>query len=835
MDRVFLVSGLPGSGRSHLLAAWAAAERARGRRVTTSPSEASADSVLIFDDADRAAPAERDALRALVERGEPVRAVLALSSWPGGAAAEWAAMLRPAGVVERCVPRVPDAELRGLASDLGGDAVEVDDVSGAGGHPGLVAAVAHVAAREGLTRLSDVPASGRVREGDVPLLAALDRETSDVLYVAALCGDAVEVRRTAHGLGLTPAETLRALVAAERAGILEPGAESWRFGHAWLADILIAGRTAAEARSRHSLIAEGLLAEGGDPLAITHHLLASDDRSTSAVSWLIEEATQRISEDPLSAVQILETLMATAPPRFALREQARRVLARALAAAGRAPDVERLVESALADGGGKSESIPLLIHLSEALLLGDDVRKSVDVLAAAATASGAAHEHDRLMAVRSFHRVLAGELQAGESEAEEARRRGQASGDDVGESIALSALAHVAYYRGDIRTATRLADEAVRHADRGDSDEARRRSRYELGMFLIHADEPDRAAAVFERERERSDGNSASWHLPLPHVGLGLLAFHRGRWDEATARLSDALRFGEQVSTRWESWAARAHLAAMAIDRGRLDEARVHLDAIELEDANTPHHSLDAVLWARALMADALGQPREAFDLLRRATDLIVDYGVVSRLRWLAPDLVRIARRLDRTRECRDVLPLLDEVASRAQAPYITAAALRTRALHEGDSVLAIRAVEVLRDAYRPVELAATAVDAARLCTETRADAASAAELFREARMIYHDVGAAGRVAALRDEMRAHGFFTLQDRKVRVADGPASLTPAERRVADLVGRGMSNPAIAQTLSISPRTVETHVAHIFTKLGIKSRVELAVRAAGGLVS
>nr|WP_281363970.1 helix-turn-helix transcriptional regulator [Microbacterium immunditiarum] len=83
--------------------------------------------------------------------------------------------------------------------------------------------------------------------------------------------------------------------------------------------------------------------------------------------------------------------------------------------------------------------------------------------------------------------------------------------------------------------------------------------------------------------------------------------------------------------------------------------------------------------------------------------------------------------------------------------------------------------------------------------------------------------------------MRAHGFFTLQDRKVRVADGPASLTPAERRVADLVGRGMSNPAIAQTLSISPRTVETHVAHIFTKLGIKSRVELAVRAAGGLVS
>ena len=53
------------------------------------------------------------------------------------------------------------------------------------------------------------------------------------------------------------------------------------------------------------------------------------------------------------------------------------------------------------------------------------------------------------------------------------------------------------------------------------------------------------------------------------------------------------------------------------------------------------------------------------------------------------------------------------------------------------------------------------------------------------------------------------------------------LTLAERRVAALVAEGDSNPAIAQTLGISRHTVESHLKHIFVKLGIRSRVQLAV--------
>jgi DNA-binding CsgD family transcriptional regulator len=52
------------------------------------------------------------------------------------------------------------------------------------------------------------------------------------------------------------------------------------------------------------------------------------------------------------------------------------------------------------------------------------------------------------------------------------------------------------------------------------------------------------------------------------------------------------------------------------------------------------------------------------------------------------------------------------------------------------------------------------------------------------------------------------------------------LTPAESRVATLVGSGLSGPQAAQVLGVSPTTVKTHLARCFEKLGVRSQVELA---------
>jgi predicted ATPase/DNA-binding CsgD family transcriptional regulator len=63
----------------------------------------------------------------------------------------------------------------------------------------------------------------------------------------------------------------------------------------------------------------------------------------------------------------------------------------------------------------------------------------------------------------------------------------------------------------------------------------------------------------------------------------------------------------------------------------------------------------------------------------------------------------------------------------------------------------------------------------------------------------------------------------------RPAGGWESLTPTERQVIELVSEGLTNPQVAERMFISRATVKVHLAHIFQKLDVRSRSELAARA------
>ena len=93
----------------------------------------------------------------------------------------------------------------------------------------------------------------------------------------------------------------------------------------------------------------------------------------------------------------------------------------------------------------------------------------------------------------------------------------------------------------------------------------------------------------------------------------------------------------------------------------------------------------------------------------------------------------------------------------------------------------------------------------------------------REALDLARRCGAAGLARRAFDELTATG------EKVRryTPIGVESLTPSQRRVAELAASGMTNRQIAQTLFLTVKTIETHLAAAYDKLGIRSRQQLPV--------
>jgi len=96
---------------------------------------------------------------------------------------------------------------------------------------------------------------------------------------------------------------------------------------------------------------------------------------------------------------------------------------------------------------------------------------------------------------------------------------------------------------------------------------------------------------------------------------------------------------------------------------------------------------------------------------------------------------------------------------------------------------------------------------------------------FAEAMELAESTGAEPLAARASEELR-----TVGGRRRRRDENPDALSPAEERVASLAGEGWSDREIAERLNISTHTVETHLQHIYRKLGIKSRRDLMRRAA-----
>jgi DNA-binding CsgD family transcriptional regulator len=152
-------------------------------------------------------------------------------------------------------------------------------------------------------------------------------------------------------------------------------------------------------------------------------------------------------------------------------------------------------------------------------------------------------------------------------------------------------------------------------------------------------------------------------------------------------------------------------------------------------------------------------------------------------------------------------------------------------------------------DIFECLAVVAAELDRHREAARLFGAAAGIRQRMGAARFKVWDAGYDASVAALRNAMSEEDFDSAwaegaalstdeaiayaqrgRGERKRPTSGWASLTPAERDVVRLVSEGLANNDIATRLFVSPRTVQSHLTHVYTKLGLASRVQLVQEAA-----
>ena len=305
------------------------------------------------------------------------------------------------------------------------------------------------------------------------------------------------------------------------------------------------------------------------------------------------------------------------------------------------------------------------------------------------------------------------------------------------------------------------------------------------------------------------------------HMWHGFMQLRRGELAEAEDELEAA--WNEFVLWGYGQVAhfyCSAFLATTLLERGRIAEARA-----ALARAGDPDVLADGVrFWLNARL-ELLVAEGEAQEALATADRIARDYPhtenpAVGQWRSLK------AQALDRLGRTDEALALAAEEVELARsfgAPWTLGRSLRVLGTLERDGGLGHlqEAVAVLEGSPARLECAKAL---AALGTRLRhlRQPTEAREPLRRALQLADACGAGGLAEQVRTELYAAGARP----RTTALQGVEALTASERRVADLAAEGGTNRDIAQTLFVTPKTVEVHLSNVYRKLGIRSRRELA---------
>jgi DNA-binding CsgD family transcriptional regulator len=296
-----------------------------------------------------------------------------------------------------------------------------------------------------------------------------------------------------------------------------------------------------------------------------------------------------------------------------------------------------------------------------------------------------------------------------------------------------------------------------------------------------------------------------------------------GHLDEAAAAAAESRR--SAADTGQSAWATLARVQEALIEglRGDYPAAAAHVRrAEEHPELRLDHHAMAGWQWDLGRAALALGEHQRAFEHLRRITeprDPAYHFG----LRYAAVgDLAEAARGAGRLAEARDLIEQLLRDMSEP-TPELSIAAGHARLMLSPDG-----RAEAELSAALAADLSAWPLARARLLLahgawlRRRRRPVAAREPLRAARELFDNLGIAGLSARARQELAATGEASHESRPVTWS----TLTPQEWQIAQLAAAGMTNSEIGEQLLISRRTVGSHLYHLFPKLGVTARSQLA---------
>ncbi len=310
--------------------------------------------------------------------------------------------------------------------------------------------------------------------------------------------------------------------------------------------------------------------------------------------------------------------------------------------------------------------------------------------------------------------------------------------------------------------------------------------------------------------------------LALAHAFRASGYWHAGSLDEALADSELATQIAPpEVAAVAASFALTFRIEALVL-RGDLERARMTLPS-----ATGPPDQLPGALLlsARGRLRLAEGRVVEALEDMR-AVGLLLD-------RWQAPNSAfspwraEAAIALHTLGDRIAAQQLIDDElrsAGRWGDPWLLGQAMRAQALVGPPArrvPILSDAVELLRPSEARLELARTLAELG-IAEDEAGRQRVAREHLREATEIAEECAAPAVAQRARAALIAAGGRPRRS----AATGPLALTPTEHRIAYLAADGTPNRRIAQSLFITEKTVETHLANAYRKLGIRVRGELA---------